>query len=82
MNISQSESEPFVVAKTCSLNAGRRVAYTFIDQVHSLCLDNKDIIRAEIDACKKLSKYAVEKADKMAVEKELSELQMALDLLS
>jgi hypothetical protein len=83
MNIAQSENESVVIAKTCGCkNAGRRVTYAFVDQAHALCLDKKDIIQAEIVACEKLSKYAIEESDRKAVEKEISELRMALDLLT
>ena len=84
MNIAQSENESVVViAKTCGCkNADRRVAYAFVDQTHALCLDKKDILQAEIAACEKLSKYAVEESDKAAIEKEISGLRMALDLLT
>jgi hypothetical protein len=83
MNIGQSERRCLVVAKTCGCrNAGRRITYAFVDEMHALCVDKKDIIQAEIEACERLSKYAVEHDDKVAVEKELSELRMALDLLS
>jgi len=84
MNIAQSENESIVViAKTCGCkNAERKVTYAFVDQTHALCLDKKDIIQAEIAACEKLSKYALEESDKTAIEKEISGLRMALDLLT
>lgn len=84
MNIAQSENESIVVnAKTCGCkSAGRKVTYAFVDQTHALCLDKKDIIQAEIEACEKLSKYALDESDKRAIEKELFELRMSLDLLT
>jgi hypothetical protein len=83
MNIGKSENECLVVAKTCGCkNTGKRVTYAFVNETHALCLDKKDIIHAEIEACQRLSRYAVEQTDKTAIEKELSELRMALDLLS
>ena len=51
MNI-ESEAGAIVMAKTCGCGgSGRIVTYTFVDQAHALCLDKKDIIQAEIDAC-------------------------------
>lgn len=83
MNIAQSENESVVIAKTCGCeNAGRKVTYVFVDQTHALCLDKKDIIEAEIEACERLSKYAIDESDKKAIEKEISELRMSLDLLT
>ncbi len=84
MNIAQCENESVVViAKTCGCkSAGRKVTYVFVDQTHALCLDKKDILQAEIEACEKLSKYAPDESDKKAIGKELSELRMSLDLLT
>lgn len=84
MNIVQNENESSVIiAKTCSSkNAGRKVTYTWVDQTHALCLDKKDIIQAEVEACEKLSKYIRDESDRKTIERELSELRMALDLLN
>jgi len=83
MNIIQNENEAIVViAKTCGCQGtGSKVTYAFVDQTHALCHDKKDIIRAEIEACNRLLKYA-EKSDKKVIEKELADLRMALDLMS
>jgi hypothetical protein len=53
-----------------------------IDSYHSLCLDKKDIISAEIEACQRLSKYTVDEKDKLVIETELAELKMSLDLMN
>lgn len=88
MNI-ESEASTLVVAKTCGCSGAgssgssrRRITYAFVDQAHALCLDKKQVIQAEIEACEKLAKYAAEDADRAAIEKEISELRMALDLLA
>jgi hypothetical protein len=61
MNISDPESPLTILAKTCG-GKGRnmKVTYSIIDSYHSLCLDKKDIISAEIEACQRLSKYTVD----------------------
>lgn len=84
MNIAQSENESVVIiAKTCgSKNAGRKVTYALAEETDALCLDKKDIIQAEVEACEKLSKYIRDESDRKAIERELSELRMALDLLA
>jgi len=84
MNIeSEGAGECLVVAKTCGCSDhGPRVSYAFVDQAHDLCFDKKDIIMAEIQACERLLKYLNNDSDRSAVEKELSELRMALDLLN
>jgi hypothetical protein len=92
MNIVDSEVPFKVRAKTCSrCNVGnkennnsnmKKVTYSFIDGYHSLCLDKKDIISAETDACEWLLNYTLDKTDRKAIEMEIAELKMALDLMS
>lgn len=79
MNIEESES-PLVEARTCG-EKNRRVAYKFMDAFHSLCLDKKDILLAEITACEALLRACDDEADRKAVEKEIMDLKMALDLM-
>ena len=84
MNISETEAPIRVIAKTCGCrdNNKRKVTYALVDSYHSLCLDKKDIIFAELEACEKLLKYTLEEDDKKTIESEIAELKMALDLLS
>ena len=90
MNIAESEEPIKVVAKTCycckdkSNNTGRKVTYSFVDDYHNLCLDKKDIISAELQACERLLKYCcctTDEIDKKIIKTEISELKMALDLM-
>jgi hypothetical protein len=82
MNI-ENDAGYLVVAKTCGCNgSARKVSYAFVDQEHALCVDKKDILTAEIEACERLLKYASEESDRKAIERELSELRIALDLLT
>jgi hypothetical protein len=72
-----------MTAKTCGCkDRGMRVAYTFVQTYHTLCLDKKDILVAEIEACEHLWNYATESRDKEAAGKELVELRMTLDLMT
>jgi hypothetical protein len=66
MNISESEVPVKIVAKTCGCREKntRKVTYQFIDSYHSLCLDKKDVIYAELEACERLLKYASDEGDK------------------
>jgi len=83
LNISEAEVPIKVVAKTCGCNEKKRkVTYQFIDSYHSLCLDKKDIIYAELEACERLLKYASDEGDKKIAESEIAGLKMALDLLT
>jgi hypothetical protein len=79
MNIEDYEA-PLVEARTCG-EKNRRVAYKFMDAFHSLCLDKKDILLAEIEASETLLRACNDEEDRKAVHKELSELKMALDLM-
>lgn len=83
MNIAYMESSSQIEAKTCGCrDNGIKIAYSFIDSYHSLCIGKKDIILAEIDACERLLKYTSDQTNKDAITKEIAELKMALDFLS
>jgi hypothetical protein len=83
MNIAYSEVPMTVEAKTCGCKEKnmQKVTYSFTDSYHSLCIDKKDIISAELEACGRLLKYTADKADRETIEKEIAELKMALDLM-
>jgi hypothetical protein len=82
MNIAYTESPTYVEAKTCGCREkGIKVAYSFVDTYHSLCLDKKDIIMAQIDACERLLNNTTDKISDSEITKEIAELKMALDLL-
>jgi hypothetical protein len=68
--------------KTCGCKKGRtKITYSFIDAYHDLCVDKKDIISSELEACENLLKRSADKADRKSVEIEIAELKMALDLM-
>jgi hypothetical protein len=86
MNIIESEEPVKLVAKTCgckekSNDAGRKVTYSFVDDYHNLCIDKKDIISAELEACERLLKHTADEIDKKIIETEISELKTTLDLM-
>jgi hypothetical protein len=80
MNI-EEEAGSIVEARTCG-EKNRRVAYKFMDGFHTLCLDKKDIVLAEIDACEALLRACNDHGDRIAIEKEISELKLVLDLMT
>ncbi len=83
MNIANSEVAQIITAKTCGCKEfQRKVTYNFADPYHTLCLDKKDIILAQLQACETLLKYASDNSEKAVVEKEISELRTAMDLLA
>jgi len=83
MNISSQESN-LVTAKTCGCKEkeGQKVTYSFSESFHSLCLDKKDVLQAEIQACERFLRYVKNESERAVVEKEVAELRMALDLLT
>jgi hypothetical protein len=82
MNVTDTES-PTILAKTCDCKEKYlKVTYFFIDACHSLCLDKKDLIYAEIEACNRLSRYYRDEMDKKIIEKEIAEIKMSLDLIN
>jgi hypothetical protein len=82
MNIANIEEPWKVVAKTCGCKQKeRKVTYSFIDYSHGLCIDKKDIISAELEACERLLKHTADKADEQTIRTEIAELKMALDLM-
>ena len=48
---------------------------------HNLCKDRKDIIASEIQACETLRNYTRDVPGMKAIETEIAELKMTLDLL-
>jgi hypothetical protein len=82
MNMDYPEHDEMAEARTCGCKrSGRKVTYMFKEESHSLCMDRKDILIAQLAACEKLLKYATDPADRDAVVKEIMELKLALDLM-
>ncbi len=84
MNISETEAPVRLVAKTCGCRDKRKnkVTYSIVDSYHDLSLDKKDIINAEIAASDTLLRDVSHEEDKNAIELEITELKMTLDLMT
>jgi len=83
MNIAHLESSHQIEAKTCGCRErGIKIAYSFIDTYHSLCIGKKDIILGQIDACERLLKYITDQTNRDVITKEIEELKMILNFLS
>jgi hypothetical protein len=80
MNVVYPESM-VVVAKTCGCKERQKVTYEVAEESHKLCLDKKDILQAEIEACEKLLSYVRDESERAIVIKEIVDLKTALDLL-
>ena len=82
MNI-ESEEGCLITARTGgNKTSGQKVIYSFAHPEHALGVGKKEIIMAEIEACERLLRYVDDESERVAVEKEISELRMALDLLT
>jgi hypothetical protein len=84
MNIAETEAPLIIVAKICGCRQGRsnrKITYSIVDGYHNLCVDKKDIISSELDACERLLKCTTEQNEIEIAEKEISELKMTLDFL-
>jgi len=83
INIDYPESASIVITKTCGCTLNKRkVTYAFLNDTHALCIDKKDLISAQIEACERLMRYVIDGDDINTVKKETAELRMALDLLT
>jgi hypothetical protein len=82
MNVAHMQEPLKVVAKICGCkDKQKKVIYSFVDDSHNICIDKKDIVLAELEACERLLKYAVDRTDEETIKKEIAELKMALDLM-
>ena len=81
MNILEVEFPLKIEAKTTTYNDKTNVIYSIAELQHNLCIDKKEIIMEQIKACENLSRYTIKKSDSLALEREISELKVALDIL-
>ena len=83
MNIAEKENQFEMEAKTCNCKKKANIIYSFVDSYHSLCLDKKEIILEQIQACERLLKYVrmTDENDMSILGKEVAELRLALDLM-
>ena len=81
MNVTDLESSFQIDAKICGSMKSRKIAYSLLDFHHSICINKKDIIFAQISACEQLYKYTVDIFDSNVLKKEISDLKLILDPL-
>jgi hypothetical protein len=84
VNIDFVEASSVVIAKLCGCKeSGRKVAYSLLNETHGLCLDKKDLINGQLEACEKLLRYTSDENDnRITLKREIGELRMALDLMT
>jgi hypothetical protein len=83
MNVVYPQLNP-ITARTCGRNEKtcQKVAYAISEESHTLCMDKKYMIQAQIEACDILLNYVKSNPEKKIIEKEINELRSALDLMS
>jgi len=81
MSVTDLESSIQIDAKICGSVERRSIAYSIMDFHHSLYINRKDIILAQISACELLYKYTTDSFDKNVLKKEISDLKLMLDLI-
>ena len=81
MNILEVEFPLKIEAKTTRYNDKTNVIYSIAELQHNFCIDKKEIIMEQIKACENLSRYNINKSDSLALEREISELKIALNIL-
>jgi hypothetical protein len=73
---------PFVIeAKTTGLKKMRNVTYSLVESYHTTCIDKRDIILGQIQACERLLKYTRDRLDQIILEKEIADLKLMLDFI-
>lgn len=81
MNILEVEFPLKIEAKTTRYNDKTNVIYSIAELQHNFCINKKEIIIEQIKACENLSRYNINKSDSLALEREISELKIALNIL-
>ena len=81
MNILEVEFPLKIEAKTSKFNEKTNIIYSVAELQHNFCIDKKEIIIEQIKAWENLSRYTTNKNDSLALEREISELKLALDIL-
>ena len=79
MNLIESEIQILVEAKICGCNTNpKSISYNFIGSAHSLCLDNREIILAQIQACEILLKDTKDDTEASVIKSEIADLTFVL----
>lgn len=81
MNVLEIEFPLKIEAKTTKYNDKTNVIYSVAELQHNFCINKKEIIMEQIKACENLSRCTINQSDNLALEREISELKSALDIL-
>ena len=69
-------------AKIGGNSTRREILYSFIEPLNSLYLEKTEIYRAQIQACRNLTRYISSREEIQIIDNEISQLQLTLNLES
>jgi hypothetical protein len=68
-----------VEAKICGCNTKEKsISYNFAEPIHSLCIEEREIILAQIQACEKLLKNTKDEVEHLVIKNEIVDLTVVL----
>ena len=81
MNIIETGTNLNIEAKLYGEKNSKNIVYSFIEPQHSLCVDKREILLSQIQACERLSNNLKEETDLKTINNEVSSLKMSLDFM-
>jgi hypothetical protein len=79
MNILESENRFIVEAKICGCSDNKKkVSDHYIESAFNFCLENRDIIFAQLQACERLLECANDETELSTIKREIVDLHLAL----
>jgi hypothetical protein len=75
MNVTEPESNFLIEAKISGNGHGRNILYSFVEPINNFFLNKKEILIAQIEACRKLSIELSQPDELIVVENEIKELE-------
>ncbi len=81
MNILEIEFPFKIEAKISKYNNKANIMYTIAEPNYTTCINKKEILIEQIKSCENLLRCTNNKNDIGAIENEISELKLALDVL-
>ena len=81
MNIIETGTNLNIEAKLYGEENSKNIIYSLIEPQHSLCVDKREILLSQIQACDRLSNYLKEETDLKTINNEIFSLKMSLDFM-
>ena len=81
MNIIETGNLINIEAKLYGKKNNKNIVYSFMESQHNLCINKREIILSQIQACERLLNYLKEEHDIIAINNEITSLKMSLDFM-